>query len=635
MQQIIQFETELYQKLKATCNKYWLNEVKKRPELVAVTDWTASGLLNGYKEFQSMLKDFKETKTLSGQFAFKLYDTYGLDVDTISELAQIESLHFNEHDFQVELNNAKYRSKLGYNHFAYQNAMDILQKNNVPKTDDSLKYEYIFDKRYIFPTVKSKILGILVNDQILLNNEGGLKLSKDIINASTCGIILDKTVCYASQGGQNSDKGLIRIKNYVFKIANVQKVNDYVIHFGSFPEESVQNMEELVIGNGDCEVSIIPVVRMGSMIHHTATHLLHAALGKTMQVVRQCYSSVLPNNLKFQYTSFGEQLSLEQLRNVEKLVNDVIQANTSVKTRTVNSLELLNEKHLTLVPNEIYPYTGIRIVEINSDYLQSKEACCGTHVYNTGDLQCFRILNYSTTMLHHTIEAVAGPAALNIKQISENAFNKISALQDKIKNEKLPYKTVRAMINQMKQDFDKNTKKDKLPLLVKDDCLTKLAKLDKAVYDQEKEAERFQIRNEIKNTADPALPCIVYCLDKSPEYLSLHEIVSCFPATPTLILVRNRGAVKARCSIPESSVSEAFNAKTWMEIVLKIFNGKEGSIRGFDPLLVANMNFHPVAEDMLELLTDRAITESVNFACEHIKQSKINNAVNQGSCKNK
>lgn len=108
------------------------------------------------------------------------------------------------------------------------------------------------------------------------------------------------------------------------------------------------------------------------MKHHTAAHLLNAALKQIMQVIYQRGCTVNVDNLKFEFTSFGEQLTSEQMRTVEDCINNVIQSRAVTTVQTVNSLQLLKQDNVTLVPGEIYPYTDIKIVEINTNDLKAK-----------------------------------------------------------------------------------------------------------------------------------------------------------------------------------------------------------------------------------------------------------------------
>lgn len=108
------------------------------------------------------------------------------------------------------------------------------------------------------------------------------------------------------------------------------------------------------------------------MKHHTAAHLLNAALKQVMQVIYQRGCTVSMDSLKLQFNSLGEQLTLKQMEAIEASVNNVIQSRAVTTVQTVNSLELLKQNDVTLIPGEIYPYTDIKIVEINTDDLKAK-----------------------------------------------------------------------------------------------------------------------------------------------------------------------------------------------------------------------------------------------------------------------
>lgn len=107
---------------------------------------------------------------LPGTVAFKLYDTYGLNSETITELAQIESLHFDEIDFKKQLDIRRHQSKIGlnkYNPMFSEESLKILKENHVPKTDDSFKYNYTYDgSNYEFSALNSKLIGIVINGNV-------------------------------------------------------------------------------------------------------------------------------------------------------------------------------------------------------------------------------------------------------------------------------------------------------------------------------------------------------------------------------------------------------------------------------------------------------------------------------------
>lgn len=108
------------------------------------------------------------------------------------------------------------------------------------------------------------------------------------------------------------------------------------------------------------------------MEHHTAAHLLNAAVKQVMQVAYQRGCAVDTNSLKLIFNSFGQQFTAKELTTIEDRINNIIRSHAAVTVRTLNSLELLEQDNVTLLPGEIYPHTGIRIIEIDSGDLHAK-----------------------------------------------------------------------------------------------------------------------------------------------------------------------------------------------------------------------------------------------------------------------
>ncbi|CAD1469392.1 unnamed protein product, partial [Heterotrigona itama] len=488
VQNIIDFEENLYKKLRYTCSKQWTKIIKIYPQLKSITQQLAPGLEDGYKYLQHILNDLKVANVLPGNVAFKLYDTYGLSVETIIELAEIESLHFDKKVFQKELEDLKNRSRIGLENSSIttKKFLEILEKNNVPKTDDSFKYKYTFNGKYDykFPKIESKILALIINGNIILNkaNESTNKDIDSIVNEiitnddiesgkEEIGVILDKTLCYSTQGGQISDKAIICTKNFNFNVNNIKKINGYVIHYGKLIQTDLRKyIEELKIKD-DCLVSIEPEFRIGIMQHHTATHLLHASIQQIIGAVYLRNYIVMPQSLKCQFNSFGESLSLKQLNEIEELINNIITANVPVTTKILNTSELLAENSVTFIPGEIYPYKDIRLVDIDFHNLKSKEACSGTHVLKTGELEYFCFLNYfSKAATNFTLKATVGSLARSAKFAGENVQYKILDLENKLKNEKITQETLKAISKEIENEI-KNDNNIPIPYLIKEECL--------------------------------------------------------------------------------------------------------------------------------------------------------------------
>ena len=227
-----------------------------------------------------------------------------------------------------------------------------------------------------------------------VTSNGNIVEKSSVVNADTeVGIILDRTPAYSPSGSQASDIGHIQMKDLFFKFDKVCKIRDYVVHIGHFVDwegklvrkiiicwvcEFLLNWcisrdpdHELRVGD-ECLISIDEKNRLGCMRHHTATHLLNAALKRILPVVGQRGSYVYKDGLVFECSIFGRKLSNQDVTNIESYINQTIKADVPVKTKTVNILQMLREDNLTMIPGEIYPDNGIRIVEINSDIIVSK-----------------------------------------------------------------------------------------------------------------------------------------------------------------------------------------------------------------------------------------------------------------------
>lgn len=501
IQKIIEHEEELYKRLKYTSSKQWIKLIKTYPQLSSITEWLSPGLRDGYKYLQNIHDDLKVTKVLPGSVSFKLYDTYGLNIETIKELAEIECLYFDEVAFYKELENLKNQSRIGLeksNLIDIKKSLEILEKSYVPKTDDSFKYKYVFNgNSYEFPKIESKILALIINDNIILNKTNETNndicsiINKKIANYNTesnkdeIGIILDKTVCYSLKDGQISDKGSIYIQNLIFDINNVKKINGYVIHYGKFSHVYLKkDIEKLKIGD-NCLVCIEPKFRIETMQHHTATHLLHAIIQQKMQAVYLRHSLVFPYGLKCQFNSFGEKLSSKQLKEIEEFINTIITANVPVTTKILNAMELLAEDSVTLIPGQICPYKDIRVIEINFSDLKSKETCCGTHILKTAELEYFCFLNYSSKGASNFIlKAIVGSLAKTAKMAGKNMQYKILDLENKLKNRKITCETFKTISKEIENEL--KNEDILIPYFIKEECLTKLNDLNKIIHIQKK-----------------------------------------------------------------------------------------------------------------------------------------------------
>ncbi|KAJ8673583.1 hypothetical protein QAD02_004845 [Eretmocerus hayati] len=653
IQHIIKYEEEVMNSARSAAIRNWKKVVENRPELSAISDIESPGLTAGYYELQTFLKTEQKLSSLPGDFAYKLYDTYGLNSETICKLAEIESIPFDFEVFKKAVDEARQRSR----HLVDQSdgdivsnySLDLLESGGVTKTDDSFKYDYVYkDGAFHFPKVECKLMGIILNGKLIsepestlnvdesqaiveatVTSSGNIVESSAVVNTNAeVGIILDKTCAYSPAGSQISDKGHIQVKNLSFNFEKVKKIRDYVIHIGHFVDWDEANPEhDLQIGD-KCTVVIDEDNRLGAMRNHTAVHLLNAALRKILPVVGQRGSHVYKDGFSFECSTFGRKLSTSDILEIETYINNVIDADVPVKTKTVNVLQMLKEDDLTLIPGEVYPDSNIRIVEVNSDALRSKEACCGTHVHKTGVLEQFCITSVkSQGSASMTFKAVTGPAARSIRFAGAYLREKITKLESDFEMGVGTLKELESRILDDKRDLADKEKRLRFPYAVVQESLERMENLHKSIKLKGRDRARNSIEEEIRRMLDSASsPFVVHCLqpnNTSLENISLKNIIKlCPPTTPILVIVHCKNKIKARCTVPEEFQSSNFNAKKWMEEVLQVFQSKGNTLKGEDPLNVYNMSPIQMSGDDFKLLIDKAIGAATKFASVYIDKGR-------------
>lgn len=355
-------------------------------------------LEKGLKRIDDIIANTKGT--LSGKDAFELYDTYGFPFDLTRLIAAERDLPVNEEEFHSEMQKQKERSRA---------ATAIDTEDWVVLTDTTgnefVGYDSLETKAVVVKYRKVKAKG------------------KEAYQ-----IVLDKTPFYAESGGQVGDTGLLLINNEPLEIVDTKKENDLIIHFaGKLPA----SFEGEVIARVDA------AKRKSTAIHHSATHLLHAALRTVLGThVAQKGSLVNADYLRFDFSHFSKMTD-EEIRQVETIVNEKIRENIPVVIRYMPREEALKTGAMALF-GEKYGDT-VRVVTIDPSY--SVELCGGTHVGSTGELGYFKITSEAAVAAGvRRIEALSGGAAANY---IEDQFTIIRAIRESLKN---PKELVKAIV---------------------------------------------------------------------------------------------------------------------------------------------------------------------------------------------
>jgi alanyl-tRNA synthetase len=310
-----------------------------------------------------------KNKTISGDDAFQLYDTYGFPVDLTQLMAQERGLKVDTAGFDKLMEQQRSRARA-----AQKGAQTLVTVANteLPVTQDHFKYTA--------DRCSATVLGFI--DQGAFNTTGQIKASEE------AAVVLDKTCFYAEMGGQVGDVGVIESDKGRFVVDATTKVADCVIHKGRLLEGT--------IAVGDKVTAIVSPDRDATKKNHTATHLLQWALRQTLgSSVAQQGSLVCPDHLRFDFT-YPKSLDAEQTKQVESLVRDKIAADLPVtcavlprnQADKLGAMALFGEKY----------GDDVRVIAVGApdtnglNQAFSKEFCGGTHVDRTGVIGGFKII---------------------------------------------------------------------------------------------------------------------------------------------------------------------------------------------------------------------------------------------------
>jgi alanyl-tRNA synthetase len=338
-------------------------------------------------------------KRISGEFAFKLNDTYGFPIDLTSLMAREIGWTVDEKEFETELQKQKDRSRAA----GQQDTGDWVNVHENGKMIFS-GYTELQTDTVINRWRKARIKG------------------KELFQ-----IVLNKTPFYAESGGQIGDTGVLTIAKEKINVLDTKRENDLIIHFtDQLPAEP----------QGTVLASVDAGKRKNTEVHHTATHLLHAALRKILGThVVQKGSLVNAEHLRFDFSHFAK-LTEKEIVEIELLVNEKIRENIPVSIREMPREEAMKSGAMALF-GEKYGEM-VRVVTIDPSY--SVELCGGTHVKATGELGFFKIKSESAIAAGvRRIEAVAGKPA---ETLINEELAILSSVRDQFKNPKELLKSV-------------------------------------------------------------------------------------------------------------------------------------------------------------------------------------------------
>ena len=409
-----------------------LNEMSESyPELNNGKDLIVETLKNEEEKFSSLLDRgikileenlFKvKNNILPGSIAFKLYDTYGFPVDLTADILRTKNIKVDNLAFTKEMESSK----------------KLARANWKGSGDKSIEEKWFKIREQLNPT---EFLGYEFDkaEGVVIKISKGNKFVDVAKTGDEVEIVMNQTPFYAESGGQVGDQGTIFSNDCKVTIKDTQKkMGDLHVHVGKIEKGSLKINQSVNL--------VIDVDRRNNArAYHSATHLLHEALRRTLgKHVTQKGSLVSPEKLRFDF-SHNKPIEKSEIEKIEKYVNDIINISGDVKTRIMTPKEAVDKGALAMF-GEKYG-DEVRVLSMGNDnggYF-STELCGGTHVKNTKDIGKFKIISQSSIA-----SGVRRIEALRDKQLNdyEQSFKKDKTLKEK---------TLRNQIELIKKELSKH-----------------------------------------------------------------------------------------------------------------------------------------------------------------------------------
>lgn len=344
-----------------------------------------------------LLQDHIQTQhlqTISGELAFKLYDTYGFPLDLTADIAREHGLHVDMEGFQHYMQQQRTQSQSASQ---FEGHYDELIQLAVTSSFHGYEQD----------EVQSDIVALLQDGKAVTHLKHG---DQGIV-------VLAATPFYAESGGQIGDKGTLSADGVLFRVDETRQQGAAIVHYGEVLKGELRLQQSVW-------ATIDELRRDAIRMHHSATHLVHAALRVVLgEHVQQKGSLVEAERARFDF-AHSAALSAQDLESVESIVNEQIRLNHPIETALM-SLEEAKLTGAAALFDEKYADT-VRVLSMGGF---SKELCGGTHARRTGDLGLFKIINeYGVASGVRRIEFVTGNAALLWVNQRLSILNSLAAL---------------------------------------------------------------------------------------------------------------------------------------------------------------------------------------------------------------
>ena len=392
-----------------------LNEMKSSyPELINGKELIVETLKNEEEKFSSLLErgmkildenlSKVQNKTLPGSSAFKLYDTYGFPLDLTADILRGKNIKVDHVGFEKEMEKSKALARANWKGSGDKSVEErwFKVREEINPTE-FLGYE--FDK------AEGVIIRISKNGKFVDKADTGDEIE----------VITNQTPFYGESGGQVGDQGYIFSSDSKIKVNDTQKkMGDLFVHYGKIEKGSISIGQHV-----NLEIDILK--RNNSRANHSATHLLHESLRRTLgKHVTQKGSLVSPERLRFDF-SHNKPIEKEEMNKINNIVNEIVAGSSDVQTRIMTPKEAVSMGALALFGEKYGEEVRVVFMGKENNGFFSTELCGGTHVKNTKEVGKFKVISQSSIA-----SGVRRVEALRDKQL--DAYEKMQK-KDKSQNE--------------------------------------------------------------------------------------------------------------------------------------------------------------------------------------------------------
>ncbi|CAL8070160.1 unnamed protein product [Orchesella dallaii] len=526
-------------------------------------------------------------KTLPGDVAWRLYDTYGFPVDLTQLMCEERNLSIDMNAYEEAKKRAQLISQAKGAGEDDTLALDVhaineLQSKGVPPTNDLLKYNYsaVDAASYDFPTTNAKVVAIRYQKQFVDQATSGQQVA----------LILDQTNFYAEQGGQIFDEGFMTSlskEDTEFLVKNSQVRGGYVLHIGT--------VEGTIAVGDEVKLQVDGPRRKQIMNNHTGTHILNFALRSVLkEEPDQKGSLVAPDRMRFDFTN-KNAMTVKQVKDAERIAQEMVNSNATVYAKESALGPAKTIKGLRAVFNEAYPdpvrvvSIGVSVEELHNDPTSPKglntsvEFCGGTHLLSSGHVGDFVIASEEAIAKGiRRIVALTGPEA-------SKALKKAALLEQAFTNLKnsvssTPPKEIQRKITELGDEISAS----QIPYWKKDDLRNSIKELKKSLDDLDKankQQQMTQIVEDIKqllteNKFENGYIVKLLNAQSNTKALdaALKQVKALSPSTSAIFFSVDETAGKIFClsNCSGDAVGKGLKANEWVGQVAKIMDGKGG-----------------------------------------------------------